>query len=297
MGEQPGGAVGGETGGGEPGGLGLDGDHRDVVRDDVVQLPRDARPFTPGGVFEEGVREGLFGRAVGLCRAADVVGDAGGRGGGGEGGHQDGDDPGQLLVTAEGDHDVGENEDSAEAGGSGASQHVHADQLGHDPGDGEPAEGHEGEHAGEAEREGGAAAQLTGRRGLCRGRGRAEGWRRGRAAARRRTRWPNRCRAAGLRPVRGRQGRRERRAPRVARRRRAPRGRHRPADAHAGPGPGHRLSPDRVPSPRPRFPALPNPPRATPPPRPSGHCADRRSARRPLREGPRRVTTDTGRPA
>lgn len=175
-GEQAGGALGREPRGGEAGGLRLDGDHRDVMRDDIVQLPCDTSPFTPGGMFEEGVREGLFRRAVRLCRAAYVVGDAGGRGGGGEGRDEDGDDPGRFFLTAEGDHDVGQDEQSAEAGGSGAAQHVDAHQLGHDPADGEDAEGHEGQHAGRTDGDSGTAARgATGPQYEGEGQGGSEG--------------------------------------------------------------------------------------------------------------------------
>ena len=48
----------------EPGRLGLDGDHRDVVGHDVVQLAGDAGAFAAGGVLEQGAGDRLPGQAV-----------------------------------------------------------------------------------------------------------------------------------------------------------------------------------------------------------------------------------------
>ena len=44
---------------GQPGGLRLDGDHRDVVRDHVVQLTGDAGPLAAGRVLHQRARDGL----------------------------------------------------------------------------------------------------------------------------------------------------------------------------------------------------------------------------------------------
>jgi hypothetical protein len=62
-GEQLPGAVRGHARRGEPGGLGLHGDHRDVVRHDVVELAGDAGPLTASLVLEEG-RGHALGRGV-----------------------------------------------------------------------------------------------------------------------------------------------------------------------------------------------------------------------------------------
>jgi hypothetical protein len=59
-GEQLAGAVGGHARRGEPGGLGLHCDHRDVVRHDVVELAGDAGPLTASLVLEERSGHGLL---------------------------------------------------------------------------------------------------------------------------------------------------------------------------------------------------------------------------------------------
>ena len=81
-----------KPGRGQSSGLGLHGDHRDVVRDHVMQLPRDARSFPARGVVEQGGGDGLpSGVALGSV-AMCPVGDAGPRGRRRKGGKQDGED-------------------------------------------------------------------------------------------------------------------------------------------------------------------------------------------------------------
>ena len=46
--------------GGQPRGLGLYGDDRDVVRDNVMQFPRDPGPLAAGGVLEQRAGIGLL---------------------------------------------------------------------------------------------------------------------------------------------------------------------------------------------------------------------------------------------
>jgi hypothetical protein len=58
-GGQPLGPLGGHARRGQAGDLGLDGDHGDVVGDDVVQLTGDPRPLPAGGVLQQGGLHGL----------------------------------------------------------------------------------------------------------------------------------------------------------------------------------------------------------------------------------------------
>ena len=70
---------GGHSGRGQAGGLRLDGDHRDVVRDHVVQLTGDPRPLAAGRVLHQRARDGLRRGGVQPGLGARTPGDPGPR--------------------------------------------------------------------------------------------------------------------------------------------------------------------------------------------------------------------------
>jgi len=81
----------GKSGNGEPSGLSLDCDHRYVVGDYVVQLPRDAGPLAPCGVVDQRVGDDLACCAVLFRLAACLECDATQEGDRGERSEQDGE--------------------------------------------------------------------------------------------------------------------------------------------------------------------------------------------------------------
>ena len=89
--QQPFGSGGWKSGNGQPSCFGLDGDHRDVVRDHVVQFTRDASPLPSSRVLYKGVGDVVVHRAVFSCLTPCPQGDTSDRSRGCERGQHHGE--------------------------------------------------------------------------------------------------------------------------------------------------------------------------------------------------------------
>lgn len=170
--EQSFGSLGGHASGGDPGGLGLHGDHGDVVADDVVEFPDDAGAFTAGRVLPLGAGHDLADGGVFAQVCAGAAGESRESGRGGQGREQD--DPDAVGGVVGGGQRQGEEGHPAQPGRedlSAAGEPVLGDELGGDARQGQGVEdreradarGGDGEAGGqgpqEGQRQGGGQAE------------------------------------------------------------------------------------------------------------------------------------------
>jgi hypothetical protein len=144
----------GHARGGQPGRLGLHGDHRDVVRDHVVQLASDPGPLAARQVLGQAARDGLAGRALLGGLSPGPLGDPGQGRGRAQRGQQDGQHRGLRADRTDQRHDQERHgQRHGQHLGTGAAEPVQGDELGRRAAHGQRFEQGQRQHTGQGDRD------------------------------------------------------------------------------------------------------------------------------------------------